>query len=133
MNDKEKPYIQLTFHLDSITAPSSGLSLPFTGDPPVPTAPWQKGLKDAQTRFSDDSKLDGNVMCRTYGIGASPVGDSIAVSSTFHPSDGVEYVAHSDHVSTVGITPAKEYIDSDLLPSRGGPSFAYGNSGPLKS
>ncbi|GAB7355411.1 hypothetical protein MBLNU459_g5928t1 [Dothideomycetes sp. NU459] len=120
-----RPYMQLTYHMNSITAPATGFSLPLTGESPLPTAPWQKALGRAKTKFGTDYNLQDNVMTKTYGIAASPLGDLFAVNSTFHPSDGVEYVIHSDQVSTLVLTPARDGIDCDHLPEHGGPSLPY--------
>lgn len=121
-----QPYIQLTYYQNSIYTPSSGLSLPLAGEAPLPVALWQHQLSKAQTQFSHDFELQSNTMTRTYGICSSPLGDSFAVSSTFHPSDGVEYIVHSDHVSTLGITPVREDVNDDMLPFDSGPTLPYG-------
>ena len=92
----------------------------------MPPPPWQQSLQDAEALFSKENDLGGHVMSRTYGIDTSPLGDMLAVNSSNHPSDGVEYIIASDQISSLSIVSAREVADHEILPMSGGPSHPSG-------
>lgn len=117
--------IQLTYNMSSANAQVLGWPLPLTDVEPIPPPPWQQSLKEAELLFSEENDLDGHAMTRTYGIDASPLGDLIAINSSNHPTDGVEYIIASDQISVLNITP-REAFPNEILPLSGGPSHASG-------
>lgn len=114
--------------MNSANADVLGWPLPLTDVRPAAPPPWQETLKEAERLYSDESRLEGHVMTRTYGMDASPLGDLTAINSSTHPTDGVEYIIASDQVSILNIEPARALAEQEILPTSGGISDPLGMS-----
>jgi len=118
--------VHITYNIDSPKAKTIAWTLPFVDQEYVLLPAWQQNLRDTEEQYDEENELDGHAMTRTYGIDASPLGDLIAVNSSNHPTDGVEYVIASDQISSLAVTSAREVSEHEILPTFGGPSHPSG-------
>lgn len=118
--------LQFTYSTGSTDAAILGWPIPLTDAQPLPLPPWQQNLKESALLFTEENSLQHQAMTRVYGIGTSPLGDLVAVNSSTHPSDSVEYIIASDQISTLNIASAKGAADYEILPASGGSSYPYG-------
>lgn len=125
-NEHDETVLQLTFSIDTVYTKILGWPLPLTDVQPIAVPSWQNSLIEAEKLYGEENRLDGHVATRTYGIDASPLGDMIAINSSCHPTDGIEYVIASDQMSMLNIEPARNVGENEILPVAGGASHASG-------
>ena len=75
---------------------------------------WRQGLIDAQAMFNARHELAGHVSTKTYGLARSPLGDSIVVCASNHPSNGLEYAIPALQISNISINDEND-MDLDAI------------------
>jgi len=86
------------------------LELPFMTDAPLDQS-WRKSMMEDMSRFGVDNKINSKVLARVWGLGASPLGDHVAICHSLHPSDMVQYAMASEQDYRLLIS-----VESDHLP-----------------
>lgn len=118
--------VHLISHFSSPTAQTTVLPLPFDHATASESSSWQRELLAEQARFSDERDLNGNVQSKTTGIAASPFGETVALCSSMHPTDQVEYVIGADQFSRLILGQELDVTADDMLSENGGISNAHG-------
>ena len=113
------PRIHVTSHLSSSTAHTTVLSIPLSKSETSNVPSWQTTINESMATFSAQHNLDGHVQERTWGIAASPLGDSLVTAITMVPSDSVAYVTPSEFRTTINITPEATHEEGGILAALG--------------
>ena len=88
--------LNIAAHLDSAHAANSSLTLPLSTTEISASPSWQRQLRETADTFNDVHSLGGDVSLKAWGLASSPLGDLIAVASSCHPSNMVEYTIFAD-------------------------------------
>lgn len=116
--ERDAHKIHLVSHLSTSMAPTTTLSLPLDSNDSSEAPAWQDAIQKSREAFSNQHKLDGHVLARTWGIAASPSTEFVATAITLLPSDSVAHIIPSDMRTTVNISREVATEDDDKVLAR---------------
>lgn len=91
-------------HLSTASSVTSNLPILLEDEPASKQPNWQHAIGETIANFSATYDLGSNVQERTWGIAASPLGDSVATCVTLLPSDSPAHIINSAQLATIAIT-----------------------------
>jgi hypothetical protein len=105
--EERLPRLHVSSHLSTLHHPTAVLEVSPTELKGLRTPGWREQIENNLALFSVQNDLGGRCKAKVWGLTSSPLGDYIAVCTSFHPSDMIEYGIPTDRRGTVAISSAR--------------------------